>query len=333
MLVLATPAIAAPVYDGLYVLDGNGNIHVVDAAPSISSGTNWGWDIARDIALTGNETGVVDGIYVLTGYGDIEVFGAAPAYTGVERPYWGWDIARDIETAPDWTDRVNGISGFYVLDGFGGVFPVGDLSRPYFKVYGAKVWDIGSNSEIDGYVYWGWDVAKDLETSVIYDESGSVLRTNGYYVLDALGGVHWCLEDELGDMVISPWGFSQPYFGWDIARGIEMTPTFQGYYLLDGYGAVHAVGDASFASMGLGSGQATAQLFPGLDIAKDLEIVYDESGFVSQGMVVLDGMGGLTAQGNVTVGAAPYTPGEDIFKDIELSPFFTFVTDAVVTGP
>jgi hypothetical protein len=334
MLVLAAPAMAAPVYDGLYVLDGNGNVHTVDAAPVISPGINWGWDIARDIALTGNETGVVDGMYLLTGYGDVFAFGNAPEYVGVERPYWGWDIGRDIEPAPDWTAQTNDIAGFYVLDGFGGVFPVGDLSLPYFKVYGARVWDISTSMEVDGYVYWGWDIAEDLEISVIYDESGSVLRLNGYYVLDAYGGVHWCLEDELGDPISTPWGFTQPYWGWDIARGIEMTPTFKGYYLLDGYGAVHAVGDASFAFLGLGPGiRGTAQLFPGTDIAKDLEIVYDETGYTSEGMVILDGMGGLTAMGNVTVGPAPYTPGTDIFKDTELSPFFTFVTDAVVTGP
>ena len=80
MLVLAAPAMAAPVYDGLYVLDGNGNVHAVDAAPVISPGINWGWDIARDIALTGNETGAVDGMYLLTGYGDVFAFGNAPEY-------------------------------------------------------------------------------------------------------------------------------------------------------------------------------------------------------------------------------------------------------------
>jgi hypothetical protein len=334
MLVLAAPAMAAPVYDGLYVLDGNGNVHAVDSAPVISPGINWGWDIARDIALTGNETGVVDGMYLLTGYGDVFAFGNAPEYAGVERPYWGWDIGRDLEPAPDWTSEVNDIAGFYVLDGYGGVFPVGDLSRPYFKVYGAVIGaPTAGDPEIDGYVYWGWDVAEDLEVSVIYDESEGTLRTNGYYILDAYGGVHWCLENQLGDPISTPWGFSQPYFGWDIARSIRMTPTFKGYYLLDGYGSVHAVGDASFAPMGLGAAKATVQLFPGMDIAKDLEVVFDETGFTSQGMVILDGMGGLSTIGNVTVGPAPYTPGEDIFKDIELSPFFTFVTDAVVTGP
>jgi hypothetical protein len=297
----------------------------VDAAPFISSGPAFGWDIARGIAVTGDDTGAVTGMYVLSGYGDIFAYGDAPALSG--GPYWAWDIARDITIAPDYTDQVNGIAGVYVLDGFGGVFPVGDTARSYFRVYGSKVYDYILDQEVDGYVYWGWDVAQDLEVAVIYDQNDKVIRSNGYYILDKLGGVHWCLEDENGDPVDSPWGFTQPYFGWDIARAIEMTPTFQGYYLLDGFGAVHAVGDAKVAPNTPG----TSALF-GWDIARDLECVYDESGYTVEGLVVLDGMGGLYTSGNASVGAAPVF-ADDIAKDMELSPFFTFVTDAVVSGP
>lgn len=326
LLALTTPSTAAPVYDGLYVLDGEGNVHTVDGAPFVSPGPAFGWDIARGIALTGDDKGEVTGMYVLSGYGDIFTYGEAPELPGM-RPYWAWDIARDIAIAPDYSIQENGISGVYILDGFGGVFPVGDTSLDYFRVYGARVYNYILEQEVDGYVYWGWDVAQDLEVALVYDQDTQAIRSNGYYILDKLGGVHWCLEDENGDPSNSPWGFTQPYFGWDIARAFEMTPTFQGYYLMDGFGNVLAVGDAQDAPNTPG----IAALF-GWDIARDLELVYDESGYTVEGLVVLDGMGGLYTSGNASVGPAPAFL-DDIAKDIELSPFFTFVTDAVVTGP
>jgi hypothetical protein len=244
-LFLATPAFATPVYDGLYILDGLGNVHTIDSAPVITTGINWGYDVARDIALTGDEMGDVDGMYLLSGFGDVYSFGNAPSYPGEYRPYYGWDIARDVETAVDYTDKVNGLTGFYILDGFGGVFPVGDASKPYFKLYrGAQSIDAGE----DRYNYWGWDVAVDLEVAVVYSEGTEKIRTNGYYILDKFGAVHWNIEDGMGNVSRAPWnGEAQPYFGWDIARAFELTPTAKGYFLMDGYGGVHTVGDASLA--------------------------------------------------------------------------------------
>jgi hypothetical protein len=322
-------------YDGLYVLDGLGNVHTVDSAPVITTGIDFGSDLARDLALTGDETGTVDGMYLLTGYGDVFSFGNAPSYPGVERPYFGWDIARDIEPAVDYTDRVNGQSGFYILDGFGGVFPIGDTSRPYFKLYrGAQSIDAGE----DRYNYWGWDVAVALKVAVIYNQGIDTIRSNGYYVLDKFGAVHWNIEDSLGDVKLAPWaGNPQPYFGWDIARDFELTSTSKGYFLLDGYGGIHPVGDAALAFAS--STTAGTPLFgEGNDIGKDLELVYSETGYLS-GMVVLDGYGGLHELGSVGIQnpPAPFTDGEgdpwDIARDMEIAPFYSFVTDAVVTGP
>jgi hypothetical protein len=96
LLIGATPGLAQPMYDGLYVLDGYGNVHTVDSAPVITAGIDFGFDTARDIALTGNETGYVTGAYLLTGPGDVFGFGDAPLYEGADRPYFGWDIARDL---------------------------------------------------------------------------------------------------------------------------------------------------------------------------------------------------------------------------------------------
>jgi hypothetical protein len=338
MLLLAAPAMAQSVYDGIYVLDGYGNVHTVDNAPLITTGVNWGWDVARDIALTGNETGVVTGLYELSGYGDVYAFGDAPTYPGIEVPYFGWDIARDVEVAVDYTQKMNGSTGYYVLDGFGGVFPVGDLTKPYFKVYRtAQSLDVGE----DRYAYWGWDVAVDLEVAVYYDTTVENIHVNGYYILDKFGGVHWNIEDENGDVKVAPWSGkqAQPYFGWDIARAFEMTPTAQGYYLMDGYGGVHVVGDASIDFVVQPKGNPTPYFaFFGWDIAKDIELVVSETGFVN-GVVVLDGYGGLHEAGDVTIqNPLPlFEDGNgdpwDIAKDLEISPFFEFVTDAVVSGP
>jgi hypothetical protein len=330
MLVLTSPTFAAPVFDGLYILDGTGGLIAVDAAPTFATmGFDWGYDIARALALAGDENGVVTGYRILTGYGDVYSVGV-PALTG--GPTFTWDIARDIEPAPDWTSAVNGTSGYYLLDGFGGVFPVGDTSLPYFKLY---------QNDAGGYTYWGWDVAVDLEVSVIYDANGQILRTNGYYILDKYGAVHWCVEDVNGVPTIAPWTGNQPYFGWDIARAVGMTPTFKGYFLLDGYGGIHPVGDASlsFPAQGGAAIEQTATPYFGWDIARDIEVVNDETGFTVQGLVMLDGFGGLHEIGNVDVQAPPplFTDQDsnlwDIAKDLELSPFFTFVTEAVVTGP
>lgn len=334
LLLGAAPCLAAPEYDGLYVLDGFGNVHTVDSAPAITAGIDFGYEVAKDIALTGDENGVVDGLYLLTGFGDVFSFGNAPSYPGVERPYFGWDIARDVETAHDYTDGVNGQSGFFILDGFGGVFPIGDPSKTYFKLYRtAQSIEVGE----DRYLYWGWDVAVALEAAVLYDNSLEAIRTNGYYILDKLGGVHWNIEDEIGDIAIAPWaGVPQPYFGWDIARDFELTKTGMGYYLLDGYGAIHPVGDAALAFATTTAVAATP--FFGWDIAKDIEIVSTETGAVS-GLVLLDGYGGLHELGDVGIqNPLPLFTDEDsnpwdIAEDMEVSPFFEFVTDAVVSGP
>jgi hypothetical protein len=64
---------------------------------------------------------------VLDAWGGVHQFGGAPAIsTGA---YWpGWDIARDIAIRP-------GTSDAYVLDGFGGVWPLSNapsVAAPYF---------------------------------------------------------------------------------------------------------------------------------------------------------------------------------------------------------
>jgi len=339
LLLLAAPVMAQPVYDGLYVLDGYGIVHTLDNAPVVSNGINFGADVAEDIALTGNETGYVDGMYLLTSYGDVFSFGNAPYYPGQERPYWGWDIARDVEPAVDWRVKKNGQAGFFILDGYGGVYTVGDPSVSELKVY-RTVSGVTVPGQ-DRYLYWGWDVAVDLEVSVIYDESAEAIRFNGYYILDKFGGVHWNIENEAGNVQMAPWAsMPQPYFGWDIARSLELTKTGKGYFLLDGYGGVHTAGDAALAfpsPSGAGIAAVTTPSYFGWDIAKDIESVYDETGYI-QGIALLDGYGQVHTMGNVPIveSLPPFNDGSglwDIARDMEISPFYAYVTDSVVTGP
>lgn len=346
------PASAAVVYDGIYILDGYGNVHTLDNAPVITTGVNAGFDNSRALALIGNETGEVDGMYILDGYGDVFAHpegGNTPEYPGVYRPMWGWDIARDVEPIMDWSVKKNGIAGFYILDGFGGVFPVGDMSKPFVKVY-RSVQSLEAGE--DRYLYWGWDVAVDIEVAPIYDESydflnaganssssgnTGALRGTGYYILDKFGGVHWNLEDENGNVVRAPWYQTspQPYFGWDIARSFKLTTSGKGYFLLDGYGGLHAVGDAKAAGFLPPSGSTPPYT---LDIAKDLQPVFDETGY-TKGMFVMNGYGQILEYGQANVvNPMPLFKDEngdlwDIAKDMEVSPFFNFVSEAVVTGP
>ena len=80
------------------------------------------------------------------------------------------------------------IKGYYVLDGYGNIFNVGNL-KP-----------------IQG-PYFGWDIARKLEA--FEDAKGNIRGC----VLDGFGGIH-----PIGNVR----NFQGPKFGWDIARDIEM---------------------------------------------------------------------------------------------------------------
>ena len=84
-----------------------------------------------------------------------------------------------------------------------------------------------------------------------------------YYVLDGYGGVH----AGGGAAAISP---KTPYFGWDIARGMDYVPVSynsanygHGILVLDGYGGVHKGGKMSVLSL-------TLTPYFGWDIARDI---------------------------------------------------------------
>ncbi len=65
----------------------------------------------------------------------------------------------------------------------------------------------------------------------------------GYVLLDGFGGVHYV---GTAQALYSP-GPSNVYFGWDIAKDIELPiDGSRGFFLLDGYGGVHVRGSAQF---------------------------------------------------------------------------------------
>jgi hypothetical protein len=98
--------------------------------------------------------------------------------------------------------------------------------------------------------------------------------------------------------------------GWDIVRGVALSPSGLGGYLLDGFGGVHPFGNAPPVN-------ATAY-WSGWDIARGLVLRADgHSGYV------LDGFGGLHPFG--ITGATPpdltvtgYWRGWDIARDVQL---------------
>jgi hypothetical protein len=143
---------AMPDGNGYVILDALGGVHFYGSALfTLSSlGGPWfGFDIARSIAVAPDGKGFA----VLDGWGGFHRYGSAPNVSGL--PYWrGWDIARSFSYRPG--------GGAYLLDGFGGVWPLGGAPR-YTSTY------------------FGWNIARDL---TVWPDG------KGYVVLDGFGGLH-----------------------------------------------------------------------------------------------------------------------------------------------
>lgn len=313
----------------------------------LPGGINFGFDIAKDIELVQDESGFVTGYYILDGYGGQQEIGAAEAYDVAQKPYWAWDIARDLEVVNTYqqiTDIpfVTGQVGYYVLDGFGGVHAVNNNVDPAVRqdptnpMFGLQHDSPSYYPPPFNYAYWwGFDIAKDLEVSYYFTTvtGGDVIgQTDGYYVLDGFGAVHNCRVDPLdalNESYYAPWHWDNPdvialpYFGWDIARDFELTPDGGAYYLLDGYGGVHAPqfasGDIPWVTSPFYTGQPDGS---GFDIAKDIEYVQGTDGQVV-GFYALDGLGLIYNVGAVAdLGQVVSSPGPDIYRDLEVSPVY-----------
>ncbi len=239
-----------------FVLDGFGGLHAAGhgVVPISPAPPYFGFDIARDLELSG------DGAYVLDGFGAVHTAGPSVVPLNPAPPYFGFDVARDLELEAG--------GGAYVLDGWGGVHAVGGApvispATSYFGFDIARDLEIGGGGYyvLDGFggahaaggvaaispPFFGFDAAQDLELP----EGG------GGYMLDKLGRVHAFT----GAPVLWP---PTPFFGFDVARDLELEPGSHGHFVLDGFGGLHA-----------GSGAlpiTPAPPFFGFDIARDVEL-------------------------------------------------------------
>ncbi|MCX6354868.1 MAG: hypothetical protein NTZ78_08195 [Candidatus Aureabacteria bacterium] len=185
------------------------------------------------------------------------------------------------------TDSAGGVKGYYVLDCQGRVFEVGAVPRRFGGGTPARV------------------PSREMGLSPAFDS---------LYVLLSRGIVF-----STGATYGNPdWGT-----GSDMAKDIELVSAGNevlGYYILDAYGAVHpypAVRLPAFSG---------CPYWPNMNIARDLEVVFDEGTGTVNGYYVLDGFGGIHAVGNVpTVEEitragypAPYFAGKDIARKIKL---------------
>jgi hypothetical protein len=256
----------APIISG-YLLDGQGGIHEFGGAPKAAFAPYYGFDIGRRISvMPDGKTG-----YELDGYGGIHPFATGtnskPA-TVVGAPYFGFDIARDL--------IITGVGKGYVLDGFGGIHAFG-----------------GATPVTSGPYFAGHDVARRF-----------VLLPNGKggYLLDGFGGVHG-FGIGVDPRPANPSG--SPYFGFDIARGLQLYSPTAGY-VLDGYGGVHPFGNAPSVTF--------VKYTANFDIARDL----DTTEVDLNGGYVLDGNGQVTAWGDAVSIPRPAVFPPDIARDLVL---------------
>jgi hypothetical protein len=214
----ATHATAANPLGGYYTLKSNGNVVSHGGAPTFGE-DNYGWDIARGMAVMPDGKGYV----VLDGWGGVHRFGSAQ-YLPPAPSYWaGWDIARGIAITADGR-------GYGVLDGWGGVHTTGTAPKGSPVFFAG--WDIArgvafapdnrgtyvldgwgavhtlGTAQFHGAPWWpGWDIAKALAVSA---------DGNGYAVLDGFGGVH--------NEGSSPRAVGVPYVAMDAWRGLSSVP-------------------------------------------------------------------------------------------------------------
>ncbi len=100
-------------------------------------------------------------------------------------------------------------------------------------------------------------------------------------------------------------------FAWDIARDIQTTPDGHGYVILDGYGGVHLFGSAATGPL-----SHLSSPYFGFDIARSLALTADGAGYY-----VLDGFGGVHTVGTARkpAGNYPYWLGWDVARSIAVT--------------
>lgn len=146
----------------------------------------------------------------------------------------------------------------------------------------------------------------------------------GYVMVDGFGGIHTASRD---GAEVSPFvaagvenataiSLDGLFFGFDIVRGLAITPEQNGYWILDGFGGLHAFGAAQAPLPETGD---SGYFYANWDIARDLEAGPDEAG-----VFVLDGFGAVHAAGSARGAGFLVLPrpffGWDIARDMEMAP-------------
>lgn len=295
---------------GLYILEGRGPVYHEGAPPAFPGEPFLGIDIARDMATVTGPDNSITGYFILDGFGNIFEVGDADLGS-ITTTNFGFDIARDMEVLqpgyfPATVTTPADTLGLYVLDGMGGVHAYGSAITLPNSDNG--IFDTNTNTpEVDP--FFGFDIARDFELSRNVD-GPTAGHVNGYYILDGFGGVH--TGGQARDMLIRPvpgLDIVVPFFGFDIARAMEIHPTGTGIYILDGYGGVTRIG-AALQDFPLGGPEQTPVW--GWDIAEDIELITDGTDDVL-GYFVLSGFGDIAGAGIAE--RFPY-PGPPIFQDL-----------------
>ncbi len=136
------------------------------------------------------------------------------------------------------------------------------------------------------------------------------IRQAGRAVAAGTGGYYVLNGDGAVKAVGAPY-FGAPSFAWDIARDIVTTPDGNGYVVLDGFGGVHLFGSAATGPLRNVRGP-----YFGFDIARSIALTSDGAGYF-----VLDGWGGVHVAGTAKrpAGKYPYWHGWDIARSIAVT--------------
>lgn len=176
---------------------------------------------------------------------------------------FGWDIARDLELVKDAAGEVK---GYVILDGFGVLWPFGtgigeENVRP--KVTnGISTIDIFRKLQLvvqDGKIIDFITLSGSGEMYALPSDQGGVFGAGSSTDTSTAG-------------LLSADQYGLTLYGFDIARDFEFSPIDtnrdgtvdwkDGFYILDGFGGLHACG---------GAAEITDSLFLGLDVARRIE--------------------------------------------------------------
>ena len=177
---------------------------------------------------------------------------------------FGWDIARDLELVKD---NDGNVIGYVILDGFGVMWAYGsDIDSANVRPTNTNGVSIGSDTFVD--------LSLIVENGKIVDFIS--MNNNGdlFALPSDQGGVLGAgvSTDASVAGLLSADQYGYASFGFDIARDLAMNPADtngdgaidwqDGFYILDGFGGIHAAGGAPVIE---------DSPFLGLDIARDLE--------------------------------------------------------------